>query len=131
LDQFSLAVKNSLRKMGLLIKDGVATVKQLFAQKVTTDELCVGSTCVDEKQLKDLLDKNQITQTLITPTTTDQSTVDTTIPTTSTTTPPDDTTSTVSDSGTDTAPPATVDTTTTDSPPVDSGITDSGTVTTP
>ena len=59
LDNFTLAIKNSLRKLGLLIKDGVATVKTLFADKVTTQQLCVGNTCVNEQQLQDILSKTQ------------------------------------------------------------------------
>ena len=51
LDKFTLAVKNSLRKLGLVIKDGVAKVKELVAGRVRTDELCVGQTCIKENQL--------------------------------------------------------------------------------
>ena len=55
LDKFTLAVKNSLRKLGLVIKDGVAKVKELVAGRVRTDELCVGQTCIKENQLLQLL----------------------------------------------------------------------------
>ena len=55
LDKFTLAIKNSLRKLGLLIEGGVAKVNKLF-----TNELCIGNTCVNEQQLQDLLQKNQI-----------------------------------------------------------------------
>jgi hypothetical protein len=60
LDQFTLAVKNSLRKLGVLVQNGIAKVKQLFAEKVTTDQLCIGQTCVTEEQLKELLQKSAI-----------------------------------------------------------------------
>jgi len=59
LDKFTLAVKNSLRKLGLLIKDGVAMVKELVADKVKTNQLCVGQTCINEQQLQDILSKTQ------------------------------------------------------------------------
>jgi hypothetical protein len=39
----------------LAISNGIATVQQLFAQKVTTNELCVGTTCVNQQQLAQLL----------------------------------------------------------------------------
>ncbi|PIT88700.1 MAG: hypothetical protein COU29_00415, partial [Candidatus Magasanikbacteria bacterium CG10_big_fil_rev_8_21_14_0_10_36_32] len=55
LDKFTLAVKNSLRKLGLVIKDGVAKVKELAANRISTDELCVGNTCVNEGQLVEML----------------------------------------------------------------------------
>lgn len=61
LDKFTLAVKNSLRKLGLVIKDGVAKVKELVAGRVRTDELCVGQTCVNENQLIQLLQGQAVT----------------------------------------------------------------------
>ncbi len=60
LDKFTLAVKNSLRKLGLAIKNGIATVKELFADKVTTQQLCVGNTCVNEQQLQDILNRTNV-----------------------------------------------------------------------
>ncbi|MCX6780031.1 MAG: hypothetical protein NT034_02515 [Candidatus Magasanikbacteria bacterium] len=60
LDKFTLVIKNSLQKLGLVIKNGIATVGELFAQKIHTNELCVGNTCVSEDQLKALLEKNQV-----------------------------------------------------------------------
>ncbi|MBI2038063.1 MAG: beta-propeller fold lactonase family protein [Candidatus Magasanikbacteria bacterium] len=60
LDKFTLAIKNSLRKLGLAIKNGIATVKELFADKVTTQQLCVGSTCVNEQQLQDILNRTNV-----------------------------------------------------------------------
>ncbi|MDE2019289.1 MAG: hypothetical protein KGJ13_02995, partial [Patescibacteria group bacterium] len=55
LDQFTLYIKYALQKLGLAISNGIATVTQLFAQKVTTQQLCVGSTCIDQAQLEQLL----------------------------------------------------------------------------
>ena len=60
LDQFTLAVKKALEKLGLIIQNGIAKVKELFAEKVTTKQLCIegedGETiCVDKAQLKELL----------------------------------------------------------------------------
>ena len=55
LDQFTLYIKYGLQKLGLAISNGIATVQQLFAQKVTTNELCVGTTCVNQQQLAQLL----------------------------------------------------------------------------
>ena len=39
LNQFTLAIKKSLEKLGLLIEDGIAQVKGLFAEKVRTNKL--------------------------------------------------------------------------------------------
>jgi len=39
LDQFTLAIKKSLEKLGLFIESGIAKVKQLFAEKVRTEKL--------------------------------------------------------------------------------------------
>ena len=60
LDQFTLAIKKALEKLGLIIQNGIAKVKELFAEKVTTKQLCIegedGETiCVDKAQLKELL----------------------------------------------------------------------------
>ena len=55
-DKFTLAIKYSLKKMGLTIQNGIANLKEIFVEKVTTDNLCVGSTCVNEEQLKQLLE---------------------------------------------------------------------------
>jgi hypothetical protein len=41
-------------------KDKILVVKEFFAEKITANELCVGGTCVNESQLKELLDKNGI-----------------------------------------------------------------------
>ncbi|MDP2864066.1 MAG: hypothetical protein Q8N73_00160, partial [bacterium] len=60
LDQFTLAVKKSLEKLGLLIKDSIVKVKELVAEKITAKKLCLegddGETiCVDKNQLEELL----------------------------------------------------------------------------
>ena len=65
LDQFTLAIKKSLEKLGLFIKDGIVKVKELIAEKITTKKMCLeggdGETiCVDKNQLEELLMKNQI-----------------------------------------------------------------------
>lgn len=92
LDSFTVAVENSLRKLGMLLKNGVATVKQLFADKVQTNQLCVGATCVNEQQLQDLLNKTNTqpaAPVIETPTTTEPPASTTTpVVETPTTTPP-------------------------------------------
>ncbi|MFA6424305.1 MAG: hypothetical protein WCV83_03275 [Candidatus Magasanikbacteria bacterium] len=55
-DKFTLAIKYSLKKLGLTIQNGIANLKEIFVEKVTTENLCVGSTCVNEEQLKQLLE---------------------------------------------------------------------------
>lgn len=55
LDNFTLAVKNSLRKLGLVIKNGTAKVRELIAGRMRTDELCIGDTCIGEQQLQNML----------------------------------------------------------------------------
>jgi len=54
LDQLTLYIEHALQKLGLAIANGIATVQQLFAQKVTTNELCVGTTCVNQQQFSAL-----------------------------------------------------------------------------
>jgi hypothetical protein len=53
LDQFTMAIKNSLRKLGLVIEKGIAKVKEL-----RTEKLCVGETCITESELKTMLNNN-------------------------------------------------------------------------
>ncbi|PIT87254.1 MAG: hypothetical protein COU31_03875, partial [Candidatus Magasanikbacteria bacterium CG10_big_fil_rev_8_21_14_0_10_40_10] len=55
LDYFTLAIKDSLRKLGLILKEGVAKVKELH-----TEKLCVGNACINEAQLQQLLDNQNI-----------------------------------------------------------------------
>jgi len=52
-----------LKKLGLILENGIARVKELFAERVTTKQICVegddGETiCLDKNQLKELLEKN-------------------------------------------------------------------------
>jgi hypothetical protein len=73
LSQFTLAVKNSLEKLGLFIENGVAKVEKLLTKEIETEtiktkeieteKLCLkgddGETiCLDKNQLKELLAKN-------------------------------------------------------------------------
>ncbi|OGH88948.1 MAG: hypothetical protein A2537_03825 [Candidatus Magasanikbacteria bacterium RIFOXYD2_FULL_36_9] len=62
LDRFTLAIENSLQKLGLILKNGVAKLKEIIVDKIFVKQLCVGETCIGEQQLKDLLEKNQISQ---------------------------------------------------------------------
>jgi len=67
LDQFTLAIKKSLEKLGLLLENGIAKVKEIFAEKVTTKQICLegddGETiCVDKNQLKQLLQQTNNSQ---------------------------------------------------------------------
>ena len=66
LDKFTLSVKNSLRKLGIIIKDGILKVKEIFVDRLNTNTLCVGGTCITESQLRDLLNKNNLSPTVIT-----------------------------------------------------------------
>ncbi|MEX0919021.1 MAG: tail fiber domain-containing protein [Candidatus Paceibacterota bacterium] len=45
----------ALEELGVVFVDGVARFVNLFAERVTTDELCIGETCVTESQLQQLL----------------------------------------------------------------------------
>jgi len=58
LDNFTKSIAGSLKKLGLVIYEGILKVKELFAGKIMTDQLCVGETCVDENILKQLLQQN-------------------------------------------------------------------------
>ncbi|MCX6731442.1 MAG: tail fiber domain-containing protein, partial [Candidatus Parcubacteria bacterium] len=42
----------------LVIEDGLLKISHIIVDKLTTKELCVGDTCVNEEQLKILLEKN-------------------------------------------------------------------------
>jgi len=64
LDQFTLAIKKSLEKLGLFVENGIAKIKELVAEKITAKKLCLegddGKTiCIDKNQLKELVTKNQ------------------------------------------------------------------------
>ncbi|MGC9044552.1 MAG: hypothetical protein ACP5KG_11935, partial [Myxococcota bacterium] len=39
LDQFTLAIKKGLEKLGLLIEDGIASVKEIVTEKLLTKEI--------------------------------------------------------------------------------------------
>jgi hypothetical protein len=63
-DQFTLAIKNSLKKLGLIIENGIAQIKEIITEKlsakvVVTNQLCLGQTCIDEAKLKELLERSR------------------------------------------------------------------------
>jgi len=60
LDQFTSAIKNSLRKLGLIIENGIAKVKELTAQKLCLEGADGETVCVNKDQLKELLGQNNI-----------------------------------------------------------------------
>ncbi len=62
LDQFTLTIENSMQKLGLVLKNGVAKLKEIFVDKIFVKQLCIGETCIGEQQLKDLLEKNLVPQ---------------------------------------------------------------------
>jgi len=64
-DSFTSAIKNSLNKLGLLMENGIAKVKEIVADKITAKKFCLeggdGETiCLDKNQLKQLLEQNNI-----------------------------------------------------------------------
>jgi len=61
-------VKQTLASLGLFIENGIVKVKELFADRITTKELCVEDVCINKAQLKELLDKNQIITNIVPPT---------------------------------------------------------------
>jgi len=75
LDQFTLVIKKSLEKLGLILQNGIAKVEKLFAkeievEKITTDKLCSkNGKCVDvtdeliEKLINLQITTNNIQQT--------------------------------------------------------------------
>jgi hypothetical protein len=70
LDRFTLAIKKSLEKLGLILENGIAKVeklltKEIIAEKITAKQICLegddGETiCIDKNQLKQLLEQKQI-----------------------------------------------------------------------
>jgi len=65
-------IKQLLNNLGLAVENGIARVKELWAEKITAKKLCIegddGETiCVDKNQLKDLLQKNGIESTASAP----------------------------------------------------------------
>jgi hypothetical protein len=58
-------IKQVLASLGLAIENGIAKVKELFADRITTKQICIEgddseTICLDKSQLKELLMKNQI-----------------------------------------------------------------------
>jgi uncharacterized LabA/DUF88 family protein len=55
--------KEGLAKLGLFIENGVAQVRELFADRIKTKELCIEEggeeVCINKDQLKELLEKSQ------------------------------------------------------------------------
>jgi hypothetical protein len=79
LDPFTLAIKNVLKKLGLLIKNGIAQIKEIITEKlsakvVVTNQLCLGQTCIDEAKLKELLERSGTMGTTNNQTTNNQTT---------------------------------------------------------
>ncbi|MCD6148961.1 hypothetical protein J7J18_06345, partial [bacterium] len=65
LDRFTLAVKSSLQKLGLFVEKGVAKVKELFAKKVVTNQICLedengSTTCITKAELDKLLKERNL-----------------------------------------------------------------------
>ena len=70
LSHFARIVRSALASLGMAFQNGVATIKEVIADKITaknitgenvnTDKLCVGSTCVDEATLKQLLQNQNV-----------------------------------------------------------------------
>jgi len=65
LDRFTLAVKSSLQKLGLFVEEGVAKVKELFAKKVITNQICLedengSTTCITKAELDRLLKERNL-----------------------------------------------------------------------
>ncbi len=58
---YARALLAGLKELGIIVQQGVVQVIELVADKVTTKQLCVGSTCINENDLKQLLEKNNIT----------------------------------------------------------------------
>ena len=56
-------VKQALASLGLWIENGIAWVRELVADKITTKKLCLEENgeeiCLTKTQLKELLEKNQ------------------------------------------------------------------------
>jgi hypothetical protein len=60
LDQFTAYVQAALAKLGVAIQNGIVTLQQLIADKITTNVLCVQGTCVTGDELQNLLNKNGV-----------------------------------------------------------------------
>jgi hypothetical protein len=57
LDQFTAYVQAALEKLGFTIENGIATVQGIVANQVSTNELCVQSTCINGGDLQNILDE--------------------------------------------------------------------------
>ena len=53
-------ILNQFKKIGVVMERGVVRVVSLFADKVTTKELCLDDVCVTKEQLKTLLERSGI-----------------------------------------------------------------------
>ncbi len=60
LDQFTALVDRSLQRLGAVIVNGIATLKEVIADKLTAKQLCLEDVCVTRDQLKQLLDQQNI-----------------------------------------------------------------------
>ncbi|HBU06618.1 MAG TPA: hypothetical protein DEB09_00875, partial [Candidatus Magasanikbacteria bacterium] len=72
LEKFAGSIQYVLKKLGLFIKSGVATLQSVITDDITTkniqtDTLCVGETCVSEQQLIELLQNNGTQPVIQTP----------------------------------------------------------------
>jgi hypothetical protein len=75
LDQFTLAIKKSLEKLGLILQGGIAKIEKLLTKeietgKITTKQICLegddGETiCIDKNQLKELLQQRTNNQQIL------------------------------------------------------------------
>jgi len=68
IDVLVAKVKEILASLGMAIENGIAKAKEFIADRVTTKELCVEDVCINKAQLKELLEKNQITTDVVPPT---------------------------------------------------------------
>jgi hypothetical protein len=67
-DQFTAYVAAALARLGIVIQNGVATLRAIVVDKVTTNLLCVQNVCITGNQLGNLL-QNAGTQTVSPPAT--------------------------------------------------------------
>ncbi|MDO8625860.1 MAG: hypothetical protein Q7K39_00145 [Candidatus Magasanikbacteria bacterium] len=66
-DGFWGTILQWLKQFGIEIEQGVLRVKEFFADKIHTQILCVGDTCVDESKLKDLLNNSALSPAVLDP----------------------------------------------------------------
>ncbi|MEK7143887.1 MAG: hypothetical protein AAB820_00950, partial [Patescibacteria group bacterium] len=65
LDRFASAVQIALKKLGVWMENGVAQLKEIIAEKISTKELCIEDVCVNKNQLKKLLENmTETTETI-------------------------------------------------------------------